>query len=62
MRVQLTTDRASMLGYHPAGDILTLPNDEARRLIQSGDAIPVRSTPVEKTVRSTPRRRTTKAA
>lgn len=59
MQVELTTSRAGFRKSHEAGEIVDLPEKEARRLINAGDAIPVRSTRgVETTVRrAAPRRR-----
>lgn len=50
MLIELTTSRATDRGVNHPGDRLDLPEQEARTLIQSGSAIPVRSAqPVETT-------------
>lgn len=61
MLVELTTSLASRRKSHRAGEIVDLPEKEARKRIASGEAIPVRSRPVETTSRRTPMRRTVRA-
>lgn len=58
MLVRLTIDRASMRSYFRAGETVNLPDKEARRLIESGGAVLVRSSPVETAVRTAPEKTT----
>lgn len=58
MLVRLTKDRASMRSYFRAGETVNLPDKEARRLIKIGDAVLVRSSPVEMAVRTAPEKAT----
>jgi len=50
MRVRLLADRRMALGVFNAGDSLDVDDAEAVRMIEAGEAEPVRSAPVERAV------------
>ncbi len=52
MKVELLVSRAGPDGAHNRGEIIDVPADEAARMIEAGQAIPVRGAPVEKAVRA----------
>ncbi|MCB0865817.1 MAG: hypothetical protein KDB58_08895 [Solirubrobacterales bacterium] len=41
MKVKLSTSRSTPDGVHDAGEIIDLPAEEAKRLLESGQAEPV---------------------
>lgn len=43
MQIKLLTSRASARGAQNRGDIIEVPNDEAIRMIEAGQAEPVRT-------------------
>lgn len=43
MKIELLTARASASGSQNRGDVIDVPADEAKRLIEAGQARPVRS-------------------
>ena len=43
MKVELLTARATATGAENRGDIVEVSNDEAKRMIEAGQAVPVRS-------------------
>ncbi len=47
MRIKLTIGRAGPRGSWRKGAVVTLPDDEARRLVEAGQAIPVIEDQVE---------------
>lgn len=51
MRVELLVDRAGPMGVQSAGDRIDVPDDEARRMIEAGQAAPVRAVAPERAVR-----------
>lgn len=59
MKVKLLIARATATGPENRGDVIDVTDDEAVRMIESGQAEPVRSAPAEKAV---PKRRAEKAA
>lgn len=58
MRVELLVDRAMAMGLQNAGDRIDVPDDEAVRMIEAGQAVPVRTVEPERAV---PRARSEKA-
>lgn len=48
MRVRLTTDRVAGGAFQQEGELLDLPAEEARRLIECGQAENAEPTPVSK--------------
>lgn len=50
MLVELTTSRATAKTFHNVGDIIDVSNKEGRRLIETGQAIPANTKPVEMAV------------
>ncbi len=59
MRIRLLVDRAMALGIQNAGDCLDVDDAEAIRMIDAGQAEPVRDVAPE---RATPRRKAERAA
>lgn len=45
MKIQLTTSRSTVTEDHKFGDIIDLPDDEAIRLLNTGQAEPVEAAP-----------------
>lgn len=56
MKIELTTDRASLRQIHRAGEVIDVSVREAQALISSGQAVPVREEVVERAVREVPER------
>lgn len=59
MRIRLLVDRAMMLGIQSAGDCLDVEDGEALRMIEAGQAEPVREAAPE---RATPKRKAERAS
>jgi len=53
MKIELLTARATATGSENRGDVIEVSDDEAIRMIEAGQAIPVRKDAPEKTVRRT---------
>ena len=54
MKIRLTTSRASLRAFHAEGAVIDVSAAEAARLIESGQAVPVREEAVETAVRVAP--------
>lgn len=54
MKIKLLIGRVGPAGTFNRGDEIDVPDAEARRMIDRGQAVPVRSAKKEKAVRSTP--------
>lgn len=52
MKVELLISRATSTGSENRGDVVEVSASEAERMVQAGQAVLVRSKPVEKAVRS----------
>lgn len=59
MKIELLTSRASAAGSQSRGDVIDVDAAEAKRMIEAGQAVPVRS--VSKPETATPKRRAEKA-
>ena len=53
MEIRLLVSRAGADFSQSAGDVVTVENDEAIRMIEAGQAEPLRDAPVERAVRVT---------
>lgn len=60
MKVELLQPRASAIGAQNRGDIIDVSEAEAKRMIQAGQAMPVRSGSKPET--ATPKRKAEKAS
>jgi hypothetical protein len=60
MKIELLTSRASAGGSQNRGDVIDVSDDEAKRLIEAGQATPVRSAVKPET--ATPKRKVEKAS
>ena len=60
MKVELTISRAGFDFVQNAGDQVEVSNEEAKRMIDNGSAIPVRAAKVEKATKSTKREKASK--
>lgn len=57
MKIELLVARATASGAQNRGDVIEVESDEAARMIEAGQAAPVRAAPAEKAVsRSKPER------
>jgi hypothetical protein len=59
MKIELLTSRAAADGAQNRGDVIDLPDGEAQRMIEVGQAKPVRAAVPEKAL---PRRKSEKAS
>lgn len=50
MKIKLLTSRATATGAQNRGDVIDVPDDEARRMIAGGQAQPVRRAKPERAV------------
>lgn len=53
MKIELLTARATATGSENRGDVIDVSKEEAIRMIEAGQAMPVRSVATEKAVRRT---------
>lgn len=60
MKIKLLISRAAADGSQNAGDEIDVPSDEATRMIEAGQAVPVRSATKPET--ATPKRKVEKAS
>lgn len=60
MKIELLTARASAGGSQNRGDVIDVSEDEAKRLIEAGHALPVRSAAKPET--ATPKRKAERAS
>ena len=56
MNIKLLVSRASATGSQNRGDVIDVSNEEAKRMIEAGQAEPVRSVEPEKAIRKSPKK------